>query len=150
MEAPGDGRYPEKRPFLRRFSWNPLVAVSLFIISSVILSLLLIFRPEKGDSRRGSAPLVELISPVGTSVPIAQLKFIWKNIPNANAYVVEVFDASLDLLWRSDPLFLNEAYPQGELTGKLRPKETYYWLVTGVMPDGNKTKSALREFRIRE
>jgi len=58
-------------------------------------------------------------------------------------YFVELFDSTLDLLWRSNAVLQREVIPSQDLFQKLIPKETYFWMVTSVFEGENKVKSRL-------
>ncbi|MCX6576731.1 MAG: hypothetical protein NTV82_10100 [Candidatus Aminicenantes bacterium] len=70
-------------------------------------------------------------------------------MPNAKYYIIETFDASLDLIWRSESLTGNELSPSREVSQKFRPNEKYFWVVTAVLEGGNKTKSRMKDFSIK-
>lgn len=140
----------EKRVFVGRLSWNTAaIAFSIILVAAIATSSIL--RLSSGsDSRRGAISDVRLISPVSQSLPAAQLKFVWQGFPKAKYYMIEAFDASLDLIWRSEPVRLNEAYAPEVFNEKFKPGETYYWMVTAVLEDGAKITSRQKEFRIKK
>jgi hypothetical protein len=103
----------------------------------------------RSDRQRGTAPAFDLVSPVNKAFSVGELKFTWKG-PAAKYHVVEVFDASLGLLWRSAGVVGNEVAAPEELTRKLKPEETYFWMVTAVLGDEARVKSKLGEFKTKD
>jgi len=63
--------------------------------------------------------------------------------------LVEVFDDSLALLWRSPSLDADQTSPPDELLGKLGQGRSFFWMVTAVFADGKKVASRLQEFRLK-
>lgn len=113
------------------------------IAASSILKL-----SSRPEAKRGAVSNIQLVSPVSQGLPSADLKFVWQGIPKAKYYVVEAFDTSLELVWRSEPVRLTEFHPPQALREKLNPGKTYYWIVTAVLEDGRKITSRQKEFRI--
>lgn len=144
------GRAERQGSWLRRFSRSPVAAAAIVLVTAAILSVAVLQRPGRVDSMRGGAPVVQLLAPVNSPAAKSGLRFTWQEIPGAGSYVVEVFDASLDLVWRREILSAHEAVPPADLIVKLTPGNEYYWMVTASLPSGNKVKSRLEEFRITE
>jgi len=138
----------EKKTHFWRLSWNSIAVVSFIILTTAVVASSLLWLSSRSDSRRGTRPEMQLVSPVNQSLPVAQLKFVWQSFPRAKYYVIETFDATLDLVWRSEPIRLNEAYPPQAMIQRFKPDETYTWMVTAVLENGDQIKSRQKEFRI--
>jgi hypothetical protein len=133
----------------RRFSWK-IVSFSsaLVLLAAVAFFSVSYFSPKPG-LRGGVSFDITPVSPVNKSCNAYELKFAWKDLPNMKYCFVEVFDSTLDLLWRSNAVLQREVIPPNDLLHKLIPKETYFWMVTGVLESEAKVKSRLKEFKIR-
>jgi hypothetical protein len=138
------------RSFARRLSWNYVSAISISIFLIVIATYAILHVSSKSDLRRGATTEIHLISPAEKEISAAELKFVWDVLTNAKYYVLEAFDASLDLVWRSEPVTANEFRPPRDVIQKFRPNEIYFWMVTAVQESGNKSKSGMKEFSIKE
>jgi hypothetical protein len=148
-----DANYAEQprktRVPARRLSWK-IISFAFALVLLAAVSTFSVFNFSSRSGLRGGAtsPII-LVSPVDKSCDANELKFVWKGLPNVKYYFVEVFDTSLAHLWRSDAVSLREVIPSKDLLQKLIPKETYFWMVTGVLTSETKAKSKLKEFKIR-
>jgi hypothetical protein len=141
---------PRTNPLARRVSWN-YVSVAAIVILLAGIAAYSIFRfSSKPDFLRGPVAGIHLVSPADKVVPGAELKFVWEGLPNAKFYIIEAFDASLDLVWRSESMTANEFSPPHEILQKFRPDETYFWTVTAILEGGSKIKSNMNEFSIKK
>lgn len=134
----------------RYLSWNYVSVASLVILFTAIAAYS-VFRFSSRPSYRGAAvPAVELVSPVNKAVSGTGLKFIWKGLPMAKHYLVEVFDPTLDLVWRSESIAKNELSPPDEIVRGLKPGERYHWTVTAVLENGDSVKSRMKPFFVKK
>jgi hypothetical protein len=133
----------------RRLSWKIISFASTLVLLAAIATLSLFNFSSRSGLRGGVSSDITLVSPVNKSCAANELKFVWKGLPNMKCCFVEVFDSTLDLLWRSDNILQHEVIPSNDLLQKLIPKETYFWMVTSVFEGGNKVKSRLIEFRMK-
>lgn len=134
----------------RRFSWKIVSFTSTVMLLAAIATFSVFYFSSKSGTRRGVPSDLVLVSPVDKFYTAGGLKFVWKGLPNAKYYVVDVFNASFVPIWRSDTIFLNEAIPSKDMLHKLVPKESYYWMVTAILKNEAEVKSKLKEFRIKE
>lgn len=133
----------------RRLSWKMVSFSSALVLLAAIAFFSANYFTPRAGLRGGVSLDITPVSPINKSFNVNELKFVWKDLPNMKYYFVEVFDSSLDLLWRSSPVFGHEVIPSPDLLQKLIPKETYFWMVTGVLESEAKVKSGLKKFRIR-
>jgi hypothetical protein len=141
---------PQARPLARPWSWNTVSAVSAIVLLAAIATYSVLHFSSRSDFRRGPTANIHLILPAEKAVSFAELRFVWDVLPKAKHYVIEAFDASLDLVWRSEPITGHEFNPPREVSRKFSPNETYFWMVTAVLEGGNKIKSRMSEFSIRK
>ena len=140
----------QAKPLAKRLSWNYASVASIVILLAAIAAYSIFHFSSKSDFRRGPAADIHLILPAEKAVSSAELRFVWDVLPKAKHYVIEAFDASLDLVWRSVPITGHEFNPPREVSRKFSPNETYFWMVTAVLEGGNKIKSRMSEFSIRK
>jgi len=150
LNSAANEQSPRTSPFARRLSWNYISVVSIIILLVGIAAYSIFRFSSKPDSLRGPEADIHLISPANKVVPGAELRFIWEGLPNAKYYVIEAFDASLDLVWRSEAMTANEFNPPRDVIQKFRPDEAYFWMVTAILEGGNKIKSKMNEFLIKK
>jgi hypothetical protein len=101
---------------------------------------------------RGTAKLrIRLLSPKqGASYFAEDIKFKWEAVPKAARYTVELFNKSLEKVWRSGPISNSGTELPAEARGVIFEGETYFWRVTAVLEDGQELVSKLAEFSIRK
>lgn len=134
----------------RRLSWKIVSFTSTLVLLAAIATFSVFYFSSKSGTRRGVPSDLVLVSPVDKFYAAGGLKFVWKGLPNAKYYLVNVFNASFAPIWRSDTIILNEVIPSKDLLQKLFPKESYYWMVTAVLKNEAEVKSKLKEFKIKE
>lgn len=148
---------PEKRhkgamifrlPFHNLPAWKR-AAVSMAVLIIAGLSLILIkpgLRPPAEGERGEAQGQVKLLYPVqGQSITLPLL-FRWQELKKVESYELEVFDSSLQLLWRSPRLRDHFYELPREVAEKVDQYKVYFWMVTAFLPDGIKKESALERF----
>ncbi len=141
---------PQARPLARPWSWNTVSVVSAIVLLAAIATYAVFHFSSRSDFRRGPTANIQLVSPVDKAVSSGELRFIWEGVPRAKYYIIETFDALLDLIWRSESLTTNEFQSSQDILRKFRPNEKYFWTVTGVLENGDKIKSRLKKFSIKK
>jgi hypothetical protein len=141
---------PQARPLARPWSRNPVSVASAIVLLAAIAAYSIFHFSSRSDFRRGPTANIQLISPVEKAVSSAALRFSWEAVPKAKYYIIETLDATLDLIWRSESLTANEFQPSQDILRRFRPNESYFWIVTGVLENGDKIKSRLKKFSIRK
>jgi len=130
-------------------AWKIASAVSAVVLLAALGIVLVSRFAPRADRQRGAGPALALVSPVNNAFSLGGLKFTWRG-PAAKYHIIEVFDASLKLLWRSAGVAGNEVTAPEELTRRMKPKETYFWVVTAVLGDESRVKSKLGEFKTKD
>lgn len=101
------------------------------------------------DARAHARPGIELIQPAqDAAVPKKELLFLWRKGQRVDAYVLELFDASLARIWRSDAVENPGIAPPPGVLASLRGGSRYFWMITGYDPSGRTIESDLRGLRI--
>jgi hypothetical protein len=129
---------PKRRPVYVMAGLLCMAIIAFFVIRPMVPS------NTRDVASKGQ---ITLVSPVNTSLPLDKIQFRWEKIARARYYIVEVFDVSLKLVWRSDPIFENSADFMPGIQ-PLAPRGTFYWMVTALMEDDTLSKSKLKEFSI--
>lgn len=140
------------KTFWGRLTRNPAVAVmaGLFVIAVITFS---VFRlQDRSGTRGGGGPEagIRLVSPVGGSLSGDGLEFRWESLAGADHYTVELFDKSLQLVWRSGPVSGTEIRLANGVGKDLNSGETYYWIVAAVAGDRTEIRSRLAEFSVKK
>lgn len=131
--------------FLRK--WKSFVAVSASIlIVGFSIHLLLNKRPE---IQRSPAPRLEIISPSHSTLSLAELVFLWKDV-SADYYTVEIFDETGEMVGSSGFISTTSFKPDEALKSKFKGESSYFWMVYAYFSDGKKLESKLMRFNLRE
>jgi len=138
----------EKRSLWARLPKNRPVFITAMLLCIAIITIIII-RPNVPLSTRDVVANTQInqVSPVNGNILIDKIQFRWEKVAVAKYYIIEIFDVSLNLIWRSDPIIGNSVdFSSGNQ--KLAQGGIYYWMVTAVMEDDTKSKSKLKEFSI--
>ncbi len=134
---------------LPKLSWSSMRIVAL--ITTVILSVSMFFliKTNKPAIERDSILQLNQISPDSTPVSLDELIFQWEDIPDSDYYTVEVFDDSLNFVWRSERILKTKITPSAELKELLKQETTYWWMVFSVLKNGKHVESDLKPFNVK-
>jgi hypothetical protein len=89
-----------------------------------------------------------LLSPKSGQTISSSILFRWRRTSDAEYYVVELFDEQLLPVWSSDVLRNPEVFLPQEVSARLLPDRSYYWMVTGFVQESKTGESPLVRFRI--
>jgi hypothetical protein len=135
--------------FWRRPVFVPAVAVSAGLLLFAASILLVPEFMGRSGTRGAAKGGVVLVSPVEVRVSASGgAIFKWEGPAGAASYTIEVFDRSMNLLWRSGRQAGTEAGLPAEIVQKMAPGETYYWRVAALAEDRRETRSKLAEFSV--
>lgn len=139
-----------KKNHYRHSSIIPALKFSIpFSIIIIGIILVFFFLQNRTPVLRGDKyPPVILISPINEiydeSIPV----FNWEFSLQPDFFCLEIYDESLNLIWRSSKIFstcyklpINTLYC-------LKQNSLYYWSVTAFLPDSNKIESGLGRFKL--
>jgi len=145
---PKPGLPQNKKSFWSQPLMKPVVAVlgGILVIAVLIVSIPRLL--DRSSMRGMTEAGIALVSPVSTESTWDGLEFRWQSLAAADYYTIEVFDKSLELVWRSGRVAGTELRPPAEVGRQLRPGETYFWMVTAVTANRAEKKSRLAEFSI--
>jgi hypothetical protein len=124
-----------------------LAALSLMIVYFAARSFITKSEPEERGRLLGP---IRLISPEHDVVNHAPLVFKWEELKPADYAIIEIFDESLLLIWKSQKIHDHLYELPLDAKEKIKKDKHYFWMVTAIMPDGSKIESSLKEFVIRE
>ena len=127
------------------------VAILAGMIGLTIITLSVIRISDRPAVRGTARPRIQLLSPKqGATYPAEDIKFKWEAVPKAARYTVELFNRSLEKVWRSGPISGAGTELPAEARGVIFEGETYFWRVTVVLEDGEELISRLAEFSVRK
>jgi hypothetical protein len=138
----------DKSPF-PKLSWSSMSVAAVLTIIILSTSMFFLLKTNKPAVERDSILQLNHISPNDTSISLSELIFQWENITDSDYYTVEVFDDSLDFVWRSERIIENRVIPSTELKGLLKQNTTYYWMVTSFLKNGKQVESDLAKFNLK-
>jgi len=128
-----------------------VIAILAGMIGLTIITLSVIRISNRPVVRGTARPRIQLLSPKqGATYPVEDIKFKWESVPKAARYTVELFNRSLEKIWRSGPISNAGTELPAEARGVILGGETYFWRVTVVLEDGAELISKLAEFSIRK
>ena len=127
----------------RRFTF-PLAAaatIGLVVAGSLLYQVM---RSRKGPDQtlRGGETAIVLVAPNGDRVG-QPVSFIWRAVPAATRYTLEVFNAAGDAVYTTDVSDTTAVMP---LTVQLAVGETYHWWLTVRKSDGTESRSQPQRF----
>jgi ABC-type sugar transport system permease subunit len=141
----------EKKAIWSRVSRNTVAAILTVLLGITVIAFSILKLTDHSKIRGRLNTQILLFSPVAkASLPIDEIRFRWETLPNAKYFTVELFDKSLELVWRSGPLGENKASLPAAAGREIIQGETYYWRVTAVLDDDMERKSRLAEFSIKK
>jgi hypothetical protein len=126
----------------------PVVVVFLVVIISAGYYFYRYFQEKEYRSANTTSIIIE--HPIHKSVKLENLVFEWTKLKGVNYYKIEVFDESLLPIWKSDKLYSNKVKAPPQLIQKLAQNETYFWMVTAILPNGKILDSHLNDFFIKK
>ena len=131
---------------------------SLWRYASVLLGLCLaifsVFFIIQQDSRpgvpRANVAALKLISPKADQLLSIPPVFRWEKSLACSTYILEIFDELMLPIWSSGEIQYSEVSLPLEVSQKLVPGKSYYWMVTGFTPDLETKESSLSRFKLRK
>lgn len=136
------------RPVLTR---KAALAIMVGLIGLTVVTFSVIKLSDRPTVRGATEFQIKLINPKqGASLFAEGIKFKWEAIPKAARYTVELFDKSLERVWKSEPTPKAQMALQTEAHSVMLKGETYFWRVTAIPDDGSEMVSRLGEFSIRK
>jgi len=141
---------PAATPRLHFFLGRRLVITALATIAGMTILAVSVARFSRPYALRGRTTGIELISPQrGALLGAGRIEFAWKAVPGASRYFVEIFGGSLELVWRSKPLYKPQAELPPGSAAAIRAGKTYFWRVTAVLAGGREVVSKTAKFSFR-
>ena len=151
QRCPQDEALGKKERFQLIPGRRAAVAMLAGMIGLTIITLSVIRISDRPVVRGTAGPRVQLLSPKqGATYPAEDIKFKWEAVPKAARYTVELFNRSLEKIWRSGPISNAGTELPAEARGVIFKGETYFWRVTAVLEEGEELVSRLAEFSIRK
>ncbi len=147
-EDEASGKTERFGPHLNR---RAAVAVFAGLIGLTVITFSVIKLAERPVFRGTVGPQVRLISPKqGAALAAGKIELKWEEVPKASRYAVELFDRSLEKVWRSGPMAEARVELPEDARGVILAGETYFWRVTAILQDGRELVSKLGEFSVKK
>jgi len=137
-------------PLFSRLSWGLASMAAGIVLVGLFFFLKFLIFPAPEAYRADSQAIIELLEPIEVRISRSSLTFRWRPLPDAEYYVLEIFDEALAPVWESEKITVSQAAPPREISATLTSGRTYFWLVTAHFPEGEKIHSSLVEFVLRE
>ena len=100
--------------------------------------------------RRNRASPLQIIHPKEAGVDLKTLVFKWKELPDTDYYILDVFNDSLLPVWTSPKVRGTHFDAPRSLISQLEKGGTYFWMVTAFKTGGLRVESPLVEFYLNE
>jgi len=135
-----------RRLFFPRFAWKYALVMAGV---AIIISTFLVFQNKGKREHRGPGlSQVGLIEPINGKYSKSLLVFKWSEFKDSEYYIIELFDESLFQIWKSNKISKNQAALPAEVAKNLNTNKRYFWMVTALLPDGQKIESEIEEFTL--
>lgn len=140
----------------RRSVWTrslprPAIAALVTLFGLAVITFSIIKLAERPAARGGPQGGPQLVSPAASAVVLpGEVLFEWKSLPGARSYTVELFDKTLELLWRSEPMKENRAGLPKAAGLRIARGEPFFWRVTAVLENDVEVSSGLAEFSLEK
>ena len=139
----------KKKLSLRLFGrkWA-LAAAGVITVFFIALAFVWLQRPEEKTERlRGHDDVsILVISPVGETSAISELR--WKPISGVDTYVAKIYTETNELVWEGSSSDKKIVLPDSINEILIRGR-TYYWQVEAQTARGDRLKSQMVQFKIR-
>ena len=132
---------------LNAFRWLGIPAVG----AAMALLAIFVIVPNIGTHRtsaleRNGSPLeIGLLRPRG-AVPASALTFEWTRQPEARSYRLEIYDRTLEPVYRSGPLDGDAFSLPGDAAALIRRNEVYFWKIVADFKDSPTIQSGFAKF----
>jgi len=134
----------KEKPLILIFNWRYLF---LFIGTVIIILSVIFFKNQTNKEIRGiDSQRIHLLEPLNGKYSKSQLVFKWNEFKGSNYYVLEIFDETLLLIWKSNKIITNSNFLPDKIVQNLKTNKTYFWMVTAFLPNGRKIESNLQKF----
>lgn len=137
-----------KKPTFIKIAWlhTSILVFLLFIISIIKLKNNINLSPEKYRGNRLYG--YELIVDSKLKGFFNKIELMWGPIPASKYYIIEIFDESLSLIWKSDEIYNNQlSISQSVLDN--RKSRKYFCIITAFLPYNKKIESTLQEIKLQ-
>jgi hypothetical protein len=144
----------DPRPYIFHYQsfWKYAVSVASLIFLVICLFIVLNKIPDTSPSKelnRGNLlPQVRLIEPIHGIYTKNHLVFRWEKYQDTEYYIIEIFDETMALVWRSSKITeLYFSFPE-EIKNKLSAPNVYYWMVLAHTRNLGTIESPLVNFHL--
>ena len=140
-----EGGKPPGRFFLKKWA---LAAAGVLAVTIVAFVFLWLRGPRQETARlRGQDDVsILLLSPVGEVTSLSKLR--WKPVGGVDSYEVKIFTEAGELIWEETAQGTEAIFPDA-IKRILMQGRTYFWRVEAQTAQGERLKSQMVSFKIR-
>jgi hypothetical protein len=124
------------------------------VLIGLCLAISSVFFIIQQDSRSGvpraNVAALQLMSPKADQILTFPPVFRWQKSPACRTYILEIFDELMLPFWSSGEIEYSEVSLPLEVSRRLVPGKSYFWMVTGFTPDLETKESSLSRFTLRK
>jgi hypothetical protein len=133
------------------FLSRPLRSYAIgMVMIAVVITGVIVFKHDRaqdeGRSRSTTSP--EVLAPSGYVAEPPPLIFRWKSVLRAVSYVVEIYDESLQPIWKSPQVSTTAAILPDPVRETLSGDKIYYWSVLALDSEGKIGESRFEVFSV--
>lgn len=140
---------PANKNFRQISLFNSLKFSFPILAILAVLILVFFFIQNRSSSFRGSKfHQVFLISPINNTYKEKFPIFNWEASFKSDYFIIEIYDESLNLVWRSEKIFTTQYNLPQKIIVNLEKNKTYFWSVTAFLYDSKKIDSELGRFKL--
>jgi hypothetical protein len=132
---------PSRPSWRSAVGWRIAAGVALLAGTTWLFSL----TSEPSEPLRGNDSLVTTVQPGDGAALTAPPLFVWRRVPGAVDYRLEVVDSSGTVVFEER---VTDTSATGPMTGELRAGQQYRWSVTALTGDGRSLRSPTHAFRL--
>lgn len=131
------------QPAPPRAWWPPLAAAAAVVLAAGALLLMRARTPAAPEPMRGDSADVELVGTTTEAITGADVTFVWRTVPGAERYVLELVDGE------AEPLL---AISTSDTTHRIAalPADVQAWSVTAHLRDGRVLRPVSRPLTPRD
>ena len=140
----------DRKAGARRLRWLAIPAagsVLALLVAFVVLPALRTGRAPIAERNAGGLK-IGLIAPRAQS-PSAALDFRWNGIPAVRTYRLEIYDQTLERVYRSPALGEPHYSLPEDVSAALRKVPVFFWKITATMEDGKVVESEFGRFPVQ-
>jgi hypothetical protein len=133
------------------FGYASLFFGALVLMLSFMILLKSDFLKRRANDDRGRQPgQIILLQPLQKTKISVPLVFGWRESEGSDSYLLELYDETLRLVWRSSRLSETKLLLPHDIAARLTVWRDYFWMVTSFKDQEKRHESSLQRFRLSD